>query len=83
MRPSCLDCVIKHLAQAIVLMKESRLGYTIHKWLAIGHLAEAEEESISKYPELAAKIKEARNAIDIQGILWDVFIEAIDLFDRD
>lgn len=57
MRPECLDCVRKHLGQAIVLMNEARLGYPDHKWLAVGHMAEAEHEAPL---EFALLIREQR-----------------------
>lgn len=60
MRGSCLDCVRKHLAQASILMDESHLGYPHHVWYAVGHLAEAESESLRDYPDLAIKIRESR-----------------------
>jgi hypothetical protein len=60
MRKSCLFCVSKHLSQAIVLTIESALGYPIHLWLAVGHLAEAESEACSKYPEFAKEIRDIR-----------------------
>lgn len=60
MRESCIDCVRKHIAQATVLLIESHMGYCVHRWLAIGHLAEAEAESILMYPELANRIREER-----------------------
>jgi len=60
LRPSCLECVKKHIAQAIILLKESISGYPEHLWLAIGHLAEAEEESIKNYPQFADKIRKDR-----------------------
>lgn len=44
MRKQCLYCAIKHLAQAVILMDEANNGYQLHKWLAIGHMAEAESE---------------------------------------
>ena len=44
MREQCLECVLKHLAQAEVLMAEAELGYPLHRWLAVGHLAGAEAE---------------------------------------
>jgi hypothetical protein len=56
-RASCLFCVSKHLATAQVLPDEARLGYPEHRWLAIGHLNEAESESISDYPLFAQKIR--------------------------
>lgn len=63
MRESCLFCVCKHLSQAQVLMSESAKGYPYHKWLAVGHLAEAEDESIDEYPDLTKKIRTLRLAI--------------------
>lgn len=63
MRESCLDCARKHIAQAIILLTESKLGHPEHKWLAVGHLAEAEAESVQKFPEFANKIRNFRLAI--------------------
>jgi hypothetical protein len=41
-------------------MEEARLGYPHHRWIAVGHLAEASAESVLKYPKLAAEIREHR-----------------------
>lgn len=60
MRKSCLFCVSKHISQAIVLTMESVMGYPIHLWLAVGHLAEAESESCSGYPDFAKEVREVR-----------------------
>ncbi len=60
MRKTCLDCVRKHLAQALVLLDEAQLGYPHHRWLAVGHLAEAESEALQEYPELAREIRKCR-----------------------
>ena len=60
MRESCLDCVRKHMAQSLILLTESLLGHPENKWLAIGHLAEAEAESVKDFLELAKKIREIR-----------------------
>lgn len=62
MRPSCLDCAGKHLAQACVLLKETKTGYPAFRWFVIGHLAEAEAETVREYPELANEIREQRIA---------------------
>lgn len=62
-RKSCLDCVRKHLAQASVLLDEAHLGYPHHRWLAAGHLAEAESECLDEHPEFAIKIRECRLAV--------------------
>ena len=61
MRPTCLDCCRKHLCQASILLEEYATGdYDVHFWYAIGHMAEAESESMKEYPELAAVIREER-----------------------
>lgn len=57
MRKTCLDCVLKHVAQAQVLLCE--VDYPKHRYLAIGHLAEAESECI-RYPSLRSLIRELR-----------------------
>ncbi len=59
-RKSCLDCVRKHLAQASVLLDEAHLGYPHHRWLAVGHLAEAEAECLDEQPAFARKIRACR-----------------------
>ena len=59
-RESCLFCVSKHISQAIVLMQEAYAGYPLHRWLAVGHLAEAEAESQDEFPDLAIVIRETR-----------------------
>ena len=66
-RNTCLDCVRKHIAQAMILMDEAALGYPFHRWYAAGHLAEAESESRAKHPQLAQRIREARLAIMAGG----------------
>lgn len=60
-RPSCTECVEKHLGSAMVLMAEVRAGYLDHRMYAIGHLAEAEAES-QAWLELHDAIREARRA---------------------
>lgn len=60
-RPTCLNCVRKHIGQAVVLLGESMQGYPAHRWLAIGHLGEAGEECVERYPKLAEEIRTIRN----------------------
>jgi hypothetical protein len=67
MRPFCGKCSRKHIAQAIILLNESKLGYPSHLWLAIGHLAEAEAEIDGKYHEIALKIREERLKVEETG----------------
>lgn len=64
LRPYCLNCVLKHLGQAIVLLSEAEKGYPTHKYIAMGHLAEAEDEIIAKYDGMAKKIRNTR--LDIE-----------------
>jgi len=68
-RPSCIECVEKHLGAALVLLTETREGYA-YRLRAIGHLFEAEDES-QAWPELHAAIREARKAYQADGTLPD------------
>jgi len=60
LRDSCADCVVKHVGQAAVLIQESHKGYDYHFIYAMGHLAEAEDESIGEFPFIANIIREFR-----------------------
>jgi hypothetical protein len=64
-RPSCLECVEKHLGAAWVLLAEHRDGYAT-RLRAIGHLFEAEDES-QAWPDLHDAIREARRAYQQAG----------------
>ena len=66
-RPSCLECVEKHLGAAWVLLAEHRDGYA-HRLRAIGHLFEAEDES-QAWPDLHDAIREARRAYQRAGTI--------------
>jgi hypothetical protein len=68
-RPSCLECVEKHLGAALVLMTETREGYA-HRLRAIGHLHEAADES-QEWPDLHAAIRRARKAYQASGTIPD------------
>lgn len=68
-RPSCLECVDKHLGAAWVLIAETRDGYP-HRLRAIGHLHEAEDES-QEYPELHEAIRRARKRYQQEGVCPD------------
>lgn len=68
-RPSCPECVHKHIGAAWVLISEHQNGYP-HRLLAIGHLHEAEEES-QAWPELHDTIREARKAYQRTGEVPD------------
>jgi hypothetical protein len=60
MRETCLFCVTKHIAKAIVLVCEAVNGYPLHIHLAVGNLSEAEDECASEFPELSHKIRDTR-----------------------
>lgn len=64
MRPSCLLCARKHLAQASILISEAAQGYPEHKWLALGHLAEAGDELIRDFPILAQRMRDERKKLE-------------------
>ena len=64
MRESCIQCSMKHLAQAEILLEEASLGYPDHYFLAIGHLAEAESEVLAVSIEVASEIRAARLGLE-------------------
>ena len=68
-RPSCLECIEKHLGAAYVLLTEVRDGYA-HRLRAVGHLHEAEDES-QEFPALHAAIRAARKAYQTDGTMPD------------
>ena len=78
-RPSCLECVCKHIAQAVVLLGEAALGYPHHKWLAVGHLAEASEEALGSHPALAAEIRTRRLAVMASEGDWPPLMDLFDM----
>ena len=67
MRPTCIACALKHVAQAEVLMQEAALGYPLHAHLAVGHLAEAEAELVKDHPEMADAIRGMRSQYEAAG----------------
>jgi len=69
-RPSCIECVEKHLGAAYVLLTEAREGYA-YRLRAVGHLFEAEDEA-QQWPELHAAIREARKGYQAARSLPDL-----------
>jgi len=59
-RQPCILCALKHVAQARALMLETRKGYQRHIVYAMGHLAEAEDETVMEFPEIAKKVRHER-----------------------
>ena len=78
-RPSCIECVEKHLGAAMVLLAElndvpddeasRRQGFS-RRLRAIGHLFEAEDES-QEWPTLHTAIRTARKAYQADGTTPD------------
>ena len=78
-RPSCIECVEKHLGAAMVLLAElndlpddetsRRQGFS-RRLRAIGHLFEAEDES-QEWPDLHAAIRAARKVYQADGTMPD------------
>jgi hypothetical protein len=56
----CLDCVIKHLADAKVLYGEFLTGYKDHILDVIGNLSQASLESVGVSPEFAEEVRQHR-----------------------
>jgi len=56
----CLDCVIKHLADAKILQEESLRGYPEHILDVIGNLSQAEREIVVASSEIAEEIRQYR-----------------------
>lgn len=69
----------RHVAQAEALNKEVKTGYPSFHWRVIGQLAEAEEETVRLYPDLANEIREYR-------VAWtddhDIIIPYEELFEK-
>lgn len=60
----CLDCVHKHLCQAMIIHEEElTLGYPEDKKRIIGHLAEATRHALLKHQQLAQLLREWRKRI--------------------
>ncbi len=78
-RPSCIECVEKHLGAAYVLLAElndlpdasrAEPPSLSRRLRAIGHLFEAEDES-QAWPDLHDAIREARRAYQRVGTVPD------------
>jgi hypothetical protein len=68
-RPSCTECVEKHLGSAWALITETQNGYPHHMY-AVGHLHEAEDES-QEWPALHAAIRDARKKYQQEDVMPD------------
>jgi hypothetical protein len=72
-RVGCLDCVLKHLARALVLLEESELGYPQHRDLAIIQV----EKALTHAPD-DAELRKIAAAINSGG-LFGAFAKAVGL----
>lgn len=70
-RPGCILCVKKHLGQAAVLFQEALQGYPAHRWLAIGHLAEAEAESQELDAGFSTLLRDERKKAEVGDYIPD------------
>jgi len=68
-RPSCLECVEKHLGAAMVILSEIHDGYA-YRLQFIGHLHEAEDES-QQWQPLHDLIRQSRKTYQQQGTVPD------------
>ena len=64
-RPSCYDCVRKHISQALKKLREVKQGYStregfLHFWYAMADLAEATEECLEEDIGLSQRIRRIR-----------------------
>ena len=79
MREACIECVLKHIGQAVALMHETTKGYEYHFVYAVGHLAEAEDEAAETYPEIRDMIYAQRkdymkgNKINVDALAKEVY----------
>jgi hypothetical protein len=63
-RPSCVLCALKHLAQARSLLLEAHKGYPESYWFSLGHLGEAEDELVKEYEGLANQVRDVRKRLE-------------------
>ena len=68
-RPSCFECVEKHIGAAMVMLSEIHNGYS-YRLQFIGHLHEAEDES-QEWPQLHDLIRKTRKTYQQQGVVPD------------
>ena len=66
-RQACIDCTMKHLAQAYVLQGEFYAGYTQYLPLIEAHLTEAFDECPGDETVLKSSISECLRALQVDG----------------
>ena len=77
-RPSCLECIEKHLGAAMVILSEIHDGYS-YRLQFVGHLNEAAEES-QEWPTLHHLIRQSRKEYQRHETLpdWESLAKEID-----
>jgi len=80
MREGCIECVMKHISQAIILYHEMFKGYPEHLVYVVGHLAEAEDEVLEISEALCCRIRRQRKLIqlgdkpeELEDILFEIY----------
>jgi hypothetical protein len=76
-RMPCPSCCRKHLGQAVALLQESLQGYPDHRWLAMGHIAEAEAEAMAFYPDISEALRQARKRMEAEPEWMPVLLPVI------
>ena len=60
MRLACLECVRKHIGEALYHMEEAFMGYPQHAMWAVGAWGHAASEALRAFPELAMRLRADR-----------------------
>lgn len=60
MRKACLECVSKHVGNAVAVMDECHMGYPQYMPLVEGHLDQAASEALKEFPILAMELRAFR-----------------------
>ena len=84
MRPSCKNCAMKHISQARALLLETDKGeeYRHHYWFAMGHLAEAEDETVNDFPAATEAIRTQRKHLEDDRSYQIDFNELLDVVEH-
>jgi len=80
----CLECVHKHVEQAMVIHEEEvPMGYPEHIRRVRGHLAEASRECVSRYPKLADLLRDWRRNLLEEPFMYvppyDAILDYVDV----
>jgi hypothetical protein len=62
----------------VILLHESKQGYPTHFWLAMGHLAEAGDELLRDYREVADNVRNERKLLEDDPLYEIPILDMID-----